>query len=56
MGVGQIISGTFGIVKDRLGQLLALWAIYFAITIVLFFALGTGIGIGGMAAMAEAIP
>ena len=33
MSVGQIISDTFGAVKDRFGQLLGLWAIYFAITI-----------------------
>jgi hypothetical protein len=56
MSVGQIISGTFGIVKDRFGPLLGLWALFFAITMALFVALGIGFGITGMAAMAGSSP
>jgi len=51
MGIGQVISDTFGTVKGRFGSLLGLWAIYFAITIVLTFALGigmAGVGIAGL--------
>src|SRR5690606_18555075 len=36
MGVGQVISDTFAIVKERVGPLLALWAVYFAITMIVF--------------------
>ncbi len=55
MGVGQIISDTFGTVKDRFGQLVGLWAIYFVITIALFvvFTVGMGAGLVGIASMAE---
>ena len=52
MGIGQIISDTFGMVKERFGQLLALWAIYFGITIALFFVLAIGIGAAGVAGIA----
>lgn len=44
MGVGQIIADTFGIVKSRFGSLLAVWAIYFAITIACWMILGLGMG------------
>jgi hypothetical protein len=52
MGVGQIISDTFGIVKARFAQLLALWAIYFGITIALSFVLFIGLGVIGAAGSA----
>ena len=54
MGIGQVISDTFGMVKARFGQLLGLWAIYFAIFIGLMLALGIGLaatGIAGFAAL-----
>ena len=52
MGIGQLISDTFGMVKGRFWELLALWAIYFGITIVLTIGLGIGMGIVGMAGFA----
>lgn len=56
MGIGQVLSDTFGVVKARFGSLLGLWAIYFGITIALYFgfaiAIGTA-GIGTFAAMAS---
>lgn len=52
MGVGPIISDTFGIVKTRFGPLLGLWAIYFAITVVVFIALAIAIGAAGTASLA----
>lgn len=52
MGVGQVISDTFGIVKARFAQLLALWAIYFGITIALSFVLVIGLGVVGVAGLA----
>ena len=52
MGIGQVISDTFGMVKGRFGQLLGLWAIYFAITIALVFVLAIGIGGTGLAGLA----
>lgn len=52
MGVGQIVSDTFGIVKARFAQLLALWAIYFGITIALSFVLVIGLGVIGVAGSA----
>lgn len=56
MGVGQIISDTFRIVKERFGALLGLWAIYFGITMALFAGLGIGAGVAGVAAMAGSNP
>ena len=53
MGVGQIISDTFAIVKARFGPLLGLWAIYLAITLVLFAVLGVGMGMAGVAGLAS---
>jgi hypothetical protein len=52
MGVGQIISDTFRIVKARFGPLLGLWAIYFAIMIGLVIVMGIGIGATGIAGLA----
>lgn len=52
MGIGQVISDTFGVVKGRFGPLLAMWAIYFAITIVLWFVLFIGLGAAGIAGFA----
>jgi hypothetical protein len=58
MEIGQVISGTFGVIKARLGPLLGLWAIYFAITVVAFIAFtivaGVGIGAAGMAGLTSA--
>ena len=59
MGTGQIISDTFGMVKARFGQLLALWVIYMAITVVLsvVMAIGVGtLGFAGYAALGEGNP
>lgn len=56
MGVGQVISDTFGTVKGRFGSLLGLWAIYFGITIALTLAFGIGmaaVGVAGFASMSE---
>ena len=52
MGIGQVLSDTFGMVRGRFGQLLGLWAIYFAITIALVFVLAIGIGGTGLAGLA----
>jgi len=52
MGVGQIISDTFGIVKARFGPLLGLWAVYFAITVAAFFVMAIAVGAAGMASFA----
>ncbi|HEY6814981.1 MAG TPA: hypothetical protein VI168_05530 [Croceibacterium sp.] len=52
MGVGEILSETFGIVKGRFGPLLGLWAIYFAITVVLFIGFGMAIGTAGIGTLA----
>ena len=57
MGIGQVISDTFGMVKERFGALLALWAIFFAITIVLSFVAVIGMagaGLAGFATLDEA--
>jgi hypothetical protein len=43
---------TFGTVKGRFGPLLALWAIYFGITIGLVVVLGIGLGVTGVAGLA----
>lgn len=51
MGVGEIISDTFRMVKERFGPLLGLWAIYFAITLGLSFVLAIGIGVAGVAGL-----
>lgn len=59
MGVGQVISDTFGTVKARFGQMLGLWAIYFGITIGLFivFAIGMAtLGMASLAALSESNP
>jgi hypothetical protein len=56
MGIGQVLSDTFGIVKARFGPMVGLWAIYFGITIALFVGFGIAIGmagIGSLAAMAS---
>ena len=47
--VGSIISGTFGMVRDRFGPLLGLWAVYLAIQI----GLGTFLAIMMGASFAE---
>jgi len=52
MGVGQIISGTFGIVKTRFGSLLGLWATYFGITIAVSIVMFVAIGAAGVASFA----
>jgi hypothetical protein len=52
MGVGQVLSDTFGMVKARFGSLIGLWAIYFGITIVLFFAFAIAIGMAGIGSLA----
>lgn len=52
MGIGQVISDMFGMVKGRFGSLLALWAIYFALTIALSFVLFIVIGMAGIAGFA----
>lgn len=52
MGIGQVISDTFGMVKSRFGQLLGVWAIYFGITLLLTVALGVGVGVTGVAGLA----
>jgi hypothetical protein len=52
MGVGQVISDTFGMVKGRFGPLLGLWAVYIAITMVLFMVMGIGVGVAGIAGFA----
>ena len=55
MGVGQIISGTFGMVKERFGSLLGLWAVYFGLTIVfsiVFFMTIGAVGLAGFASLA----
>lgn len=52
MGVGQILSDTFGMVKERFGSLLGLWAVYFGIIMVLFFVFAIGFGAVGMASFA----
>lgn len=59
MGVGQVLADTFGMVKDRFGPLLGLWAVYFAITIALTIVFGIGmaaVGVAGMATMTESNP
>lgn len=52
MGVGQIISDTFGMVKERFGSLLGLWAVYFGIMILLMFVFAMVLGAVGMAGFA----
>ena len=52
MGIGQVISDTFGVVKERFGTLLGLWAVYFGIIIVMFVVFGIGLGAVGLAGMA----
>jgi hypothetical protein len=60
MGIGQIISDTFGMVKQRFGQLIGIWAVYFAATMGLFIVMGIVVavgvgaaGAGSLATMAE---
>jgi len=52
MGVGQVISDTFGMVKARFGSLLGLWATYFALTMGVFIGMAIAIGATGMASLA----
>jgi hypothetical protein len=52
MSIGQILGDTFAMVKGRFGSLLALWAIYFAITIGLSMILVVGFGAVGLAGLA----
>lgn len=52
MGVGPVISDTFGIVKARFGPLLGLWAVYFAITMIAFIVMAIGMGAAGLASLA----
>ena len=52
MGIGQVLSDTFGMVKGRFGPLLGLWAIYVAIMIGLLVVMGVGIGATGVAGLA----
>lgn len=52
MGVGQLLSDTFGIVRSRFAPLLALWAIFFGITIALFFVFAVIVGLAGTASLA----
>jgi uncharacterized membrane protein YjgN (DUF898 family) len=52
MGVGQVLSDTFGMVKARFGSLLGLWAVFLGITIVLFLVFGMVFGAVGMASVA----
>lgn len=52
MGVGQVISDTFGIVRERFGGMLGLWAIYFGATIALSFVMVFAIGATGIASLA----
>jgi hypothetical protein len=52
MGVGQVLSDTFGMVKARFGSLLGLWAVFFGITILLWVVLVIGMGTVGLASFA----
>ena len=52
MGIGQVLSDTFGIVKARFGPMLGLWALYFGITIVLVVGFGIAIGLAGIGSLA----
>lgn len=52
MGIGQILTDTFATVKARFGPLLALWAIYFGITIALTLGFGIAIGMAGIGSLA----
>lgn len=52
MDVGQTISRTFGVVKDRFGSLLGLWAIFFAIQLGMMAILGISMGASAMAGLA----
>lgn len=52
MTIGQILSDTFGTVKARFGTLLVLWAVYFGVTIVLFFVMTMVMGVAGLASIA----
>jgi len=53
MGIGQVLSDTFGMVKARFGPLLGLWAIYFALMIGVYIVFLVGIaGMAGVAVLA----
>lgn len=56
MGIGQIIADTFGTLKSRLGPLLAVWAVYFLITIVCWFAFTFALGASSLAAFVTSDP
>ena len=54
MGIGQVISDTFRMVKERFGSLLGLWAVYFGITIAFslaFFVAAAAVGVAGISAL-----
>lgn len=52
MEMGQTISRTFGVIKERLGPLLGLWAVFFAIQLVLFVVMGISLGASAAAGLA----
>lgn len=49
VSVGEVLSGTMGILKERIGSLVGLYVVFFAIQMVLFLAFGA---MGGASAMA----
>lgn len=51
LSVGSVIAGAFGAIKERLGALVAMWLLYFVLTIVgmIFFGIVfAGIGMAGL--------
>jgi hypothetical protein len=53
MNIGQVISRTFGVIKERFGLLLGVYGVFFAVQLGLFAVLGIGVGASVMGGLAQ---
>jgi hypothetical protein len=53
MKIGQVISQTFGVIKERFGLLLGVYGVFFAVQLGLMAVLGIGIGASVMGGLAR---
>lgn len=53
MNVGQVISRTFGVIKERFGLLLGVYGVFFAVQLGLFAVLGIGMGASVMGGLSQ---
>lgn len=53
MNIGQVVSRTFGVIKERFGLLLGVYGVFFAVQLGLLVVLGLGIGASVMGGLAQ---